>query len=85
MTLATKGTFNLWSQSFPTVKWFTVNGPVFLHLYYDVMNDHQERYLPVHLGNYFVNTVDSRKLEPSREIQKSSSYWEFELSGARRK
>ena len=49
MTLATKGTFNLWSQSFPTMKWFTVNEPVFLRLYYDVINDHQERYLPVHV------------------------------------
>ena len=27
-----------------------------------------------------VHTVDSRKLEPSREIEKSSSYREFELS-----
>ena len=49
MTLATKGTFNLWSQSFPTMKRFTVNGPVFLHLCDDVINDHQERYLPVHV------------------------------------
>ena len=27
-----------------------------------------------------VHTVDSRKFEPSREIEKSSSYREFELS-----
>ena len=32
-----------------------------------------------------VGTVDSLYLEPSREIEKSSSYREFELSGTRRK
>ena len=32
-----------------------------------------------------VGTVDSPYLEPSREIEKSSSYREFELSGTRRK
>lgn len=56
MTLANKGTFNLWSQSLPTMKWFTVNGPVFLHLYYDVINDHQERFICLYMyGNNFVN------------------------------
>ena len=56
MTLATKGTFNLWSQSLPTMKWFTVNGPVFLHLYYDMINDHQERFICLYMyGNNFVN------------------------------
>jgi len=25
-----------------------------------------------------LSTVDSRKLKPSREIKKGSSYWEFE-------
>ena len=28
-----------------------------------------------------LSTVDSQNLEPSREIKKGSSYWEFQLSG----
>ena len=31
-------------------------------------------------GHALSRTFDSRSFEPSREIEKSSSYWEFELS-----